>query len=277
MADWRTLTRGDRSSGRAAPLAVALMALLAACALLAGAAPAFGADPSVDPSSVPTADPSASPTPTPTPAPTPIVTSRNLYRTDAAVHQYTLYWCVPASAQTMLNIILRDRLVDISRTSQTRLAKVIGTQNRYRYSVPGNDIRGWAKALNERIPASAGVRYRDRAFRTRSAALWEIVNSIDRTGFPVGITVWHGSHAWTVVGYRTSQMPDKPSSRAIVGFYVTGPLQTSRHADPFPVKFMSLSTFLGNFTWYDEDKKRPPWHRAYVMVRPEPVLARPGW
>jgi hypothetical protein len=276
---------GGRSPGAAAALVVGLAILSIAFALGAGAGPAFGATTRVAASSGspagPTVDPSASPTPaptpTPTPAPTPIVTSRNVYRTGAAVHQCTIYWCVPASAQTMLNIVLRDRPVDSARISQTRLAKAIGTQNRYHYTVPGNDIRGWAKALNQRIPASDGVRYRDRAFRSRTVALWEIVHSIDRTGFPVGITVWHGRHAWTVTGYRTSQLPNRPATRTILGFYVTGPLHSARHVDPFPMKYVSLATFVANFTWYDEDHKRPPWHGAYVMVRPELVLATPGW
>ncbi len=280
MSDERDSLARPAARVRLRVLLAALLVTLFAMAIAAGGiATVRAADPSpvVDPS------PSASPAPTPTPTPAPIITVRNTYRAGAAVRQYTIYWCVPASTQTMLNAILRTTSINTTRSYQTQLAKAIGVNNRYRYNVPGNDIRGWAKTLNLRIPRSSGVLYRDRAFRTQSAAMWAIVSAIDATGYPVGITVWHGRHAWTVTGYRTTQRPDAPSSRAITGFYVVGPLRTARYADPFPAAtasrgvYVPLAAFKSNFSWYDEDRQRPPWHRAYVMVRPEPVLAAPAY
>lgn len=292
MSDVRdTLGEMDRRRTPGRMLAALVLAAVAAAVVAVGGAPVRAADPtpmpSADPgaSASPSGDPSAPPSaaPTPTPAPTPIITVRNTYRAGAAVRQFTIYWCVPASAQTMLNVILRTKRTDTTRNYQSSLAKVIGVNNRYRYNVPGNDIRGWAKALNVRIPAGAGVMYRDRAFRSQTAAMWSIVSAIDATSYPVGITVWHGRHAWTVLGYRTSEMPNAPASRQILGFYVSGPLRTSRYADPFPSStatrgvYLSLANFAANFSRYDEDKGRAPWHRSFVMVRPEPVLAPPGF
>ncbi len=283
MSDW-TVTGQSTPPVRHAvrsgiPLVGGLVAALLGLALLVGAVPVGAATPTPDPSAsaspASSPSPSAVPSPTPTPAPTPIITTRNVYRTGAAVRQYTSYWCVPASTQTMLNIILRSRPVDVTRTLQTELARVVGTHNRYRYSVPGNDIRGWAHALNLRLPATAGVMYRDRAFTTQKAGMWAIVDAIQQTGLPVGITVWHGRHARTVVGYRLSQMPGRPSTLKIVGFYVSGPLGSPR--DPWPMKFQPLSTFTLAFSRYIEDRSRAPWHNAFVMVRPEPVTAAPGW
>ena len=78
-------------------------------------------------------------------------------------------------------------------------------------------------------------------------------------------------------------MPATPDKESIAGFYVVGPLKTSRYADPFPTTtarrgiYMTVSRFAGNFSWYDEDRHRAPWHRAFVMVRPEPVTTTPGY
>jgi len=74
-------------------------------------------DPTPDPTAAPeptsapvghTPDPTDTPSPTATPKPTPtpssgsIVLSRNLYRSSAMVRQYTSYWCVPATVQSMV-------------------------------------------------------------------------------------------------------------------------------------------------------------------------------
>jgi hypothetical protein len=235
------------------------------------ASPAPSADPTAtlapDPAAVPVAPPAPDPSAAavPAPVPVPVVITRYLYTSGAAVTQYTNYWCVPASVQTMANLILGTH--DTSYATQKLLASVTYRFNRYRYSGPGNDIRGWAGALNWRLPDTLPVVYRDRSYPTVSGALGAIVDAIDETGYPVGITVWHGGHAWSVVGYRISEVPDSPATREILGFYVVGPLGAPR--DPWPVRYMTLATFLGQYTRYDEDKGRQPWDGDYVLVRPE--------
>lgn len=249
------------------------------------------ATPTPEPAAGPTAEPAptsapgeppaptAAPTPTPTPGVPPppssttasaaVVITRSLYQSGAVVTQYTGYWCVPASVQTMANLILGTK--DRSYATQKLLASVAYRFNRYRYRGPGNDIRGWSGALNWRLPDSLPVAYRDRSYPSRQAALDAIVDAIDETGYPVGITVWHGGHAWSVVGYRIRQVPDDRSTREILGFYVVGPLGSPR--DPWPVRLMSVDHFLGNYTRYYEDRRREPWHNDYVLVRPERTTA----
>jgi len=283
----RVVPRRPRPARRASLVAVALLAALVfpGAALAEEAAgpptPAPTAVPTPTPTPTPTPAPTPSlltastptptpdPTPTPsaapTPAPNPTVITRNLYRAGAVVLQYTSTWCVPASVQTMANLILGTR--DTSYATQKLLASVTYRYNRYRYSGPGNDIRGWAGALNWRLPDTLPVVYRDRSYPTRMAALDAIVDAIDETGYPVGVTVWHGGHAWSVVGYRISQVPGDRSTRQILGFYVVGPLGAPR--DPWPLRYMALDTFLGQYTRYYEDKDREPWHLDYVLVRPE--------
>ncbi len=191
------------------------------------------------------------------------------------VKQYTGYWCVPASVQTMANLALGTR--DTSYATQKLLASVAYRFNRYRYGDPskGNDIRGWAGALNWRLPDSLPVVYRDRSFTSRTAALHAIVDAIDETGYPVGITVRHGGHAWSVVGYRIRQVPGDRSTREFLGFYVVGPLGSPR--DPWPVKLHGIDGFLDQYTRYYEDRKREPWHLDYVLVRPELTAAGADW
>jgi hypothetical protein len=245
--------------------------------------PAATPDPTPVATPDPTPTPVAAPTPLPTPAPdptpvaapiaapdpTPVVISRSLYRSGAAATQFTGYWCVPASVQTMANLILGTR--DTSFATQKLIASVTYRFNRFRYSDLGNDIRGWAGALNWRLPDSLPIVYRDRSYPSRTAALNAIVDAIDETGYPVGITVWHGGHAWSVVGYKIRQVGSNRSTREILGFYAVGPLGSPR--DPFPVRYVALDGFLGDYTRYYDDKERAPWHKDYVLVRPERITA----
>lgn len=221
--------------------------------------------PSPTPSSSPAPTATPAPDPTPTPAPTPVTITRSVYRSGAGVEQYTGYWCVPASVQTMTNLILGTS--DRSYGTQKLLASVTYRFNRYKYRGPGNDIRGWAGALNWRLPDTLPVVYRDRSYPSRTAALDAIVDAIEETGYPVGITVWHGGHARSVVGYRIRQVPGDRSTREILGFYVVGPLGSPK--DPWPVRYVTLADFLGDYTRYYEDRQREPWHMDYVLVRPE--------
>ncbi len=97
------------------------------------------------------------------------------------------------------------------------------------------------------------------------------MDAIDETGYPVGITVWHGGHAWSVVGYQVSQVPGDRRTRVIRGFYVVGPLGSPR--DPWPVRYMAVDSFLGSYNRYYDGLARPPWHTDYVLVRPERTTA----
>lgn len=229
-------------------------------------------DPTPAPDPAPT--PSQDPLPTAEPDPTPVVVSRTVYRSGAVVRQYTNYWCVPASVQTMANLVLGTS--DTSYATQKLLASVTYRFNRYRYGDPsrGNDIRGWAGALNWRLPDTLPVVYRDRSYTSRQAALHAIVDAIDETGYPVGITVWHGGHAWAVVGYRVRQVPGDRSTREFLGFYVVGPLGSPR--DPWPVRLMGIDGFLDQYTRYYEHREREPWHNDYVLVRPERTTTSAG-
>jgi len=215
--------------------------------------------PTETPTPAPTDSPAPSPTPSPSPTPPPSVQTVevDVYRTGAAVHQFTPTWCVPANAQKMLNII--NATADRRYITQRRTNSQIQRLNGYRYTTGGNDVRGWARFLDTHVGGE--WHYADRSFTSRLQAVSAIVESIDRTGHPVGIVVHHGSHAWTVVGYRAT-VTEGVEGRTIVGLYVSGSLRR----DPFAQRYMSLSTFALYYTRYHEATRRVVWEGKFVIV-----------
>ena len=183
--------------------------------------------------------------------------SVNLYRPYAVARQFTSYWCVPANAQTMLNLVTHSR--DRSYRNQARYAWHIHRLNRYRYVTAGNDVAGWASFLDQWMPGD--LHYAARAYDTRAEAIAAIVDAIDRTGHPVGIVVDRGRHAWTVVGYRA--LVPRAGPRTIIGLYVAGSLSAS---DPWPYRYLNLDQFGVRYTRYHEWQRRVVWEGKFVTV-----------
>lgn len=185
-------------------------------------------------------------------------TDINLFRPSSVAYQFTNYWCVPANAQTMLNIIRGT--TDRSRNSQARYAWHVHRLNGYTYSTKGNDVAGWARFLD--LWLAGDWHYRDRSYDTRREAVDAIVESIDRTGHPVGIVVDRGSHAWTVLGYRATVVRGS-DARTIDGLYVSGSL---RGSDPRPYQYMTLSDFAVRYSRYHEWQRAVVWEGKFVIV-----------
>jgi hypothetical protein len=187
----------------------------------------------------------------------------HLFRADAMVAQFTLTWCVPANTQSMLNLIFGT--ADRSRATQRALYDEIRASNLYTYATAGNDVHGWATALNRRLgPGAYGVRM----FSTRGAAIEGIVDSLERTGRPVGVVVDAGTHAWTVVGYRATEWrgTDGAITRRVVdGLYVWGSLGPGT-GDPWPFGYQTVGQFAKRFTLYHEWQKPVIWEDQYVFV-----------
>jgi hypothetical protein len=186
----------------------------------------------------------------------------DLSRSSAAVTQYTSYWCVAAAAQTMLN--LSNGTSDRSYATQANLYRELRAANKYRYSTKGNDVRGWARVLSAHLPAGHG--YADLSFASRSDAYAAIVDTMDRTGRPIGIVVDRGTHAWTVVGFRVRETVGVPGSRVILGFYVVGPLGSPR--DPWPKAYYTVDQLSQRYTRYHEWQMSVVWEGKFVLVAP---------
>jgi hypothetical protein len=228
-------------------------------------APAAAPEPTTAPASDPTETPSPAtqtPAPTATPAPsspTYSLASINLYRSTAMVRQYTNYWCVPATVQSMANLILRTSNRSYSR--QGYIYKLTRLHNRYRYATKGNDPQGWAWSLRY---FTGGRNYQARAYTDKTAAINSIAASIARTKHPVGVTVYAGTHAWVVLGYKQTYDRDEPSKKTLLGLYVSGPLGTTR--DRWPYKYLTVSQFREVFTRYHEWQRAVPWEGKWVVV-----------
>ena len=188
----------------------------------------------------------------------PIRTDVLIYRRSAMVTQYTNYWCVPATTQSMVNLIRGTS--DRSRATQARYYTTTRAHNKYRYATRGNDPQGWAWALTN----YSGRGYGALSFASRDDAIEAIRDSIARTGHPVGVTVRRGTHAWVILGYRSEIHPDDPDTDRILGFYVSGPLGSP--TDPWPYQYWSLGKFREVYTRYHEWQRSVIWEGRYVVV-----------
>jgi hypothetical protein len=207
-----------------------------------------------------TPDPTATPTPMATPTSGTVLQSRNLYRSSAMVRQYTNYWCVPATVQSMANLVLGTSNRTYSR--QSYIYKLTRQHNRYRYRTKGNDPQGWGWSLRY---FTRGRPYYPRAYSNKDAAINSIASTIARTRHPVGVTVYGGTHAWVVLGYRQTYDRSEPSKKTLLGLYVSGPLGTTR--DKWPYKYMTVAQFREVFTRYHEWQRRVIWEGKWVVLR----------
>ncbi|HET8786084.1 MAG TPA: hypothetical protein VFM38_10640 [Candidatus Limnocylindrales bacterium] len=258
------------------------------------AAPSAGATPSLDTAAEPTATPTPTPEPTPTlaptaaptaapaptsapadhtpsptdtpsatPKPTPssatVIQSRNLYRYSAMVRQYTSYWCVPATVQSIANIVLGTSNRSYSR--QGYIYKLTRLHNRYRYATRGNDPQGWAWTLRY---FTNGKPYYPRVYTNKDQAIASIWASIARTRNPVGVPVRAGTHAWVVLGYKLAYDTDEPAKKTLLGLYVSGPLGTT--SDRWPYKYLSVAQFRDVFTRYHEWQRNVIWEGKWVVL-----------
>jgi hypothetical protein len=227
--------------------------------------PTPGPSPTSAPSPTPSPDPTPTPNPSPTPSPSPsgptaTIKALNLYRYSAMTRQYTSYWCVPATTQSIVNLVRGTS--NRTYTTQKYYYKLTRQHNRYTYITKGNDPQGWAWAATYFSRGEAT--FTARAFTDKTAAVNFIAETIQRKRHPVGVTVRAGSHAWVVLGYRMSVNLEDPSKKTLLGLYVSGPLGTT--ADRWPYKYLTVSQFRDVFTRYHEWQKKVIWEGKWVVV-----------
>jgi predicted MPP superfamily phosphohydrolase len=183
----------------------------------------------------------------------------NIYRYSAMVRQYTDYWCVPAATQSMVNLV---RGTSNKRyLTQKYYYKLTRQHNRYTYRTLGNDPQGWAWALDY---FAKSTDYVARAYSDKTQAVNSIAEALRRTKHPVGVTVRGGTHAWVVLGYRSSVNLADPSKRTLLGLYVSGPLGTV--ADRWPYRYLTVSQFRDAFTRYHEWQRKVIWEGKWVVI-----------
>jgi hypothetical protein len=150
------------------------------------------------------------------PRPKPGPFSLNLYSKGDFAHQQTVYWCVAAAAQTMMNII-DDGQPDRSKARQKRLHfqarrldqdgdgfwRNLAGESRWKKGLHGLGLTDWAELLDTNGYGSYEV---ERA-RTRKQAVRMAAKAIRMTGRPVGLVVWRGAHSWVMSGFTATADP----------------------------------------------------------------------
>jgi len=176
------------------------------------------------------------------------------------VRQYTNYWCVPAVTQSMVNLVKGTS--NKSYLTQKFYYKLTRQHNRYIYVTKGNDPQGWAWSL--RYFTQSQANYQWRSFTNKSTAVNSIAEALKRTRHPVGVTVYGGTHAWVVLGYRYSVNVADPTKRSLLGLYVSGPLGTV--SDRWPYRYLTVSAFRDVFTRYHEWQRKVIWEGKWVVI-----------
>jgi hypothetical protein len=152
--------------------------------------------------------------------------SMNLYARGDFVNQKTAYWCIPASTQTMMNIMDAGR-PDRSRTLQARLYRVgdrleeDGTfsDERELDRFRGMGISEWAGLLNRYDYGPYGLA----GYKSRQNALRNAARMMRKTRKPVGLVVWRGAHAWVMSGFTATADPARTRDFRVTSVVVHDP------------------------------------------------------
>ena len=166
------------------------------------------------------------------PRPRPGAFSMNLYAKGDFVHQQTVYWCVAAAAQTMMNIIDEGK-PNRSGAYQKRLHfqgrrldqdedhfwRRLAGESRWRQGLHGLGLTDWAGMLSVNGYGPYEV---DRA-RTRKQAVRMAARAIRMTGRPVGLIVWRGAHSWVMSGFTATADPAHTDDYVVKTVFIQDP------------------------------------------------------
>ena len=170
--------------------------------------------------------PSPSPIPAPSPSPDPSSTAAlnpaaaagpfamNLYRRGDFVSQTSKINCVPASMQTMMNII--DRGADRRASTQRRLYTLARRLSTDKLVGDGAEPEGWARGLQR----EGYGRYVVDARGSIGAAIKTAARAIRMTGRPAGLLTWRGAHSWVMSGFKATADPAATSDFTVTHVYI---------------------------------------------------------
>ncbi len=203
----------------------------------------------------------------------------NLYRRGDFVSQQTQYWCVAASAQTMINIMEPDS-ADRTRRYQRRLQfqarrldqdddgfwrRLMG-EDRWRKGHHGLGLQDWAGLLNAN---GYGPYHVDRA-ETRKQAIRKAARAIRLTGKPAGLVVWRGAHAWVMSGFEATADPAFTNAYKVTRVYIQDPwypaVSTIWGASRPPNAAVPVKALARDFLRYDRPLRRHPKRDGRFML-----------
>jgi hypothetical protein len=188
----------------------------------------------------------------------------DLYRPQAFATQAAITWCVAASSQMMLNVILGQS--DGSGSSQATYI-AYGQANDGGNYPAGTDPAGWVAMLNR----YGGSTYSVQRFTDSTSALKRAATRMRLTNKPVGMLVWAGRHAWVMTGFSATADPATTSDFTITAVYVSGPLypraMNSSGYDLPPDTQLTPAQLARYFTKY-YDPIVTTWNGVFVLIVP---------
>jgi hypothetical protein len=211
----------------------------------------------------------------------------DLYKKGDFVSQTTVYMCVGASMQMMLNMIeptdnrtaaRQKELWELARSFRrisdpTQMNS--GSINRTRR---GASSRGWAAGLTV---LGAGP-YHVTARPTLKEAANVAARQIRLTGQPVGLLVWRGAHAWVVSGFEATGDPLYDPKAEVTHLYILDPyyprVSKSWGPGPAPHAKLSLAKLGEDWVQWRRSANRPGLTGRWAMIVPyiqqEPAARR---
>ena len=201
----------------------------------------------------------------------------DLYRQGDFVSQTTVYMCVGASMQMMLNMIqpkddrtakTQVKLWELARSFRrtndpTQLNS--GDINRTRR---GASSRGWAAGLTQ---LGAGP-YKVTAEDTLEEAATRAARQIRMTGQPVGLLVWRGAHAWVVSGFEATGDPLVDPEAKITHLYILDPyyprVSKTWGPGPAPHSKLTLKKLGEDWVQWRRSSNRPGLSGRWAMILP---------
>jgi hypothetical protein len=188
----------------------------------------------------------------------------DLYRPSAFASQATLTWCVAASSQIMLNMVLGQS--DSSSGSQSTYIAYGRAHDAGSYSV-GTDPAGWAAILNR----YGGSTYAVQRFGSAASALKQAAIRMRQTNRPVGILVWAGRHAWVMNGFSATADPLTTTSFTVTAVFVSGPLypRTANSSGyDLPPDTQLTTTQLAKYFLKYSDSTVKTWNGGWILILP---------
>jgi hypothetical protein len=188
---------------------------------------------------------------------------KDVYRSGAFSTQRTTTWCVGASVQIMLNMILGQR--DHSFGGQLAYMRYARSHDR-ETGLLGTNALGWKAALNH---YAGGNGYHVRVDRTLKRAIHDAARRVRMTGHPVGLLVMRGRHAWVMSGFEATADPAMTNHFKVTAVYVEGPLYPFGQANGFdmPPDTRITVSYLRSFM-RPYEAPGTTWDQRFVTVRP---------
>jgi hypothetical protein len=169
----------------------------------------------------------------------------DIFRASAFASQRDFTWCVAASTQMMVNLILGTS--DDSSGGQKAILEYARDNDELSDSGAGAGLIGWQGALDK----FSGTPYKVEESWTLQGAINLAALHLRLTNRPVGLAVKDTTHAWVMTGFEATADPAFDPAFKVTAVYVSGPLypkEQSRGYDMAPDTRIAVSDLGRYFT-----------------------------